>query len=177
MSPKEFGKWRASVLDPTMFARRHRADSLKFFFSSEFFRFTKEGAIMLVSLTPGQVATAVISPTAKGNPSNATLSLITFGSSDPTVFTVVPDPAVPNGCIITGVGNGTATDAKITATATATEADGKTTEQIQGSDDISCSLVTVATPPADAIVFTLTSSTPVPPPVPISSSSLFGAKK
>lgn len=130
---------------------------------------------MLVSLTPGQVATAVISPTAKGNSSNATLSLITFGSSDESVFTVVPDPAVPNGCIITGVGNGTALDATITATATATEADGKTTEQVQGSDDVSCSLVVVTTPPADALIFTLTGGTPVPPPVP--TASLFGAKK
>lgn len=128
---------------------------------------------MLVSLTPGQVAKAVISPTAKGSPSNAKLTNLTFFSSDVSVFTVVSDPAVPNGVIITGVGSGTTTDAKITASATATEADGKTTEQVQGSDDVSCSLA-VVTPVADALIFTLTGTTPTPPPVP--TASLFGAK-
>ncbi len=127
---------------------------------------------MLVSLTPGQVAKATISPTAKGNPSNATLSAITFDSSDATVFTVVPDPAVPNGCIITGVGTGPATTAKIQAKCTATETDGKTTEQISGEDTVDCSLVTASSPVADGLVFTLTSSTPTPPAVPNALSSL-----
>ena len=125
---------------------------------------------MLVSLVPGQVAKAVISPTAQGNPSQATLSAIQFDCSDNTVVTVAPDPAVPNGCIITGVGTGTATAATISATCIATEPDGVTKEQITGSDTVSCSLVIPPPPPpakADGLVFTLTSSgAPPPPPVP-----------
>jgi len=64
-----------------------------------------------------------------GNDSGASLSLYNFTSSDPTVFTVAPDPATPGGAIITFVGDGTA---NLTETAMATEADGTTTESVTG---------------------------------------------
>lgn len=147
-----------------MFHKHHRADALKFFFSTEIFRFSKEGEIMLVALKPGEVAKATIAPTAQGKPSNATLSAIEFDSTDVSVFTVSPDPDVPNGCIITGVGSGTATSAQILAKATATEPDGKTTEQVSGKDDVTCELLPPPPPVADGLVFTLTS--PTPPPIP-----------
>jgi hypothetical protein len=87
-----------------------------------------------------------------GNPSNAKLSAQNFASSDPTIFTVTPDPSNPSGAIITGVGAGTAT---LTETATATEPDGVTTEKIQGVATI---VLTVAPPPpppaAASIAFT-----------------------
>jgi len=144
--------------------KHHRADNLQFFFDCNFFYFAKDGKIMLVSLTPGQVARATVAPTTKGNPSQATLSSIVFSSLDPTVFSVAPDPAVPNGCIITGVGSGTALSAGISATCTATEPDGTTTETISGSDTVSCTLGGgTTTSPADNLVFTLTSSVPNPP--------------
>jgi hypothetical protein len=154
-----------------MFEFKHRADSLEFFFSEEFFRFSRKGQIMLVSLTPGQIAKATVSPTAKGNPSQATLTEISFVSGDPTVFTVIPDPAVPTGCIITGVGSGTALQASITANALATEPNGTTTEQISGSDVVACSLLPPPPPVADGLVFTLTTTTPVPPAVPLTQGS------
>jgi uncharacterized protein YjdB len=85
---------------------------------------------------------------AQGNPSKATLSSVSYTSSDPTVFTVAPDPSVPNGAIITGVAAGTAT---LTEIATATEPDGKTTEQIQGVATI---VLSAAPAVAAGIVFT-----------------------
>jgi hypothetical protein len=150
-----------------MFRRHHHhADGIEFFYSSEFFRFSKEGQLMLVALTPGQVAKAVISPTAQGKPSTATLSSPSFTSSDTSVFTVEDDPAVTNGCIITGVGNGAATRASINATATATEVDGRV-DQVSGSDDVSCELLPPPVAAADGLVFTLTPSVPVAPPIPV----------
>jgi len=127
---------------------------------------------MLVTLTPGQVVNAVVTPTAQGQPSKAVLSSLQFGSTDSTVFSVVQDPAVPNGCIITGVGSGSVLQASITFKATATEPDGVTTEVLQGKDDISCSLIVAQSPVADALVITLTGGTPTPPPVPSALSSL-----
>lgn len=101
---------------------------------------------MQFSMLATQKVTVIGSPIdANGNPSNAVLSNSTYTSSDPTVFTVAPDPNAPNGAIITGAGVGTAT---LTETATATEPDGTTTEQIQG----------VAT-------IVLTAQPPPPPPV------------
>ena len=38
-----------------------------------------------------------------GNPSAAALSNAAYTSSDPTVFTVAPDPATPNGRLILGL--------------------------------------------------------------------------
>lgn len=89
-----------------------------------------------------------------GNPSKAVLSNQTYSSSDPSIFTVAPDPAVPGGAIITGVAAGTAT---LLETATATEPDGTTTEKIQG----------VAT-------IVLTTAPPPPPPVAASIAFTFG---
>lgn len=85
-----------------------------------------------------------------GNPSKAVLSGISYTSSDPTVFTVAADPNVPNGAIITAVGAGTAT---LTEVATATEADGTTTEQIQGVATI---VITTAPPPPPPVAASLT---------------------
>ena len=96
--------------------------------------------------------TAQLGPDGNPIPSTATLSNVTFTSSDTTVFTVATDPANPNGCLITAVAVGTAT---LTATATATEPDGVTTEQIQG---VATGVITSAPPPpppvAASLVFT-----------------------
>lgn len=101
------------------------------------------------------VVSVVASPAkADGSPSKAVLSGLTFTSSDPTIFTVAPDPTTPNGAVVTAVAqSGTAT---LSATATATEPDGKTTESISGSADISIA----AAAPAPAASLTLTFGTP-----------------
>lgn len=97
---------------------------------------------MQLSMLTNQTVTVVGVPVdASGNPSNAVLSTPVYTSSDTTVFTVAPDPAAPNGAIITSVGAGSAT---LTETATATEPDGTTTEQIQGVANI---VVGIAPPP------------------------------
>jgi hypothetical protein len=84
---------------------------------------------------PGQTVSVVATPlTAAGQPSLATLSLLSFTSSDPTLFTVALDPTTPNGAILTAVGPGVSGSATLTAEATATEPDGVTTEQISGTD-------------------------------------------
>jgi hypothetical protein len=75
------------------------------------------------------VSVSVSPVEADGSPSQATLSLDNFVSSDSTVLSVQPDPSNTNGAIIAFTAAGTAT---LTATATATEPDGTTTEQIQG---------------------------------------------
>ena len=92
-----------------------------------------------------------------GGPSPATLSNQVYTSSDPTVFTVAPDPSTPGGAIITAVNLTADVSATLTETATATEPDGKTTEQIQG----------VAT-------IILTGAPPPPPPVASSIGFTFG---
>lgn len=89
--------------------------------------------------------------TAAGGPSAATLSNTSYTSSDPTVFTVAPDPATPNGAIITAVGSGTAT---LTESATATEPDGVTKDNIQGSTPITVGIVAPPPPVATSIGFT-----------------------
>ena len=110
---------------------------------------------MTANVVMGQAPfTAIGSPViADGvTPSKAALSNTSYTSSDSTVFTVAPDPATPNGAIITVVGAGTAT---LTETATATEPDGTTTAQIQGVATI---VVAAAPPPppppAASLVFT-----------------------
>jgi hypothetical protein len=115
-----------------------------------------EGENMTFTMSPINAAGAastvsvVVSPVkADATPSLATLSGISFTSSDPTVFSVASDPATPNGGIVTAVANGTAI---LTSTATATEPDGTTTEVITGAVT-----VVIATPPpapAAALVFT-----------------------
>ena len=92
---------------------------------------------------------------ANGQPSAAVLSSTSYVSSDPTVFTVAPDPATPNGAIITAVANpaqGTSASATLTETATATEPDGTTTETVTGTRTIILS--TPPPGPAAALVFT-----------------------
>jgi hypothetical protein len=86
---------------------------------------------------------------ASGGASTATLSSTSYTSSDPTVFTVAPDPSTPNGAIITGVGVGTAT---LTEVATALEPDGTTTEQVQGVATI---VLTAAPPPPPSVAASL----------------------
>ena len=104
---------------------------------------------MQFHLSATQTASVIGNPvTASGSPSQATLSNPVYSSSDETVFTVAPDPAVQGGAIISAVGAGTAT---LNETATATEPDGKTTENISGAATI---IVTVAAEPAASIAFT-----------------------
>ncbi len=90
-------------------------------------------------------------------PSKATLSGVVYTSSDPTIFTVAPDPNVLNGAILTAVAQpapGTTTSATLTETATATEPDGTTTEQISGVATIVLAAPAPVEPPAAALVFT-----------------------
>lgn len=115
---------------------------------------------MTFSMIFTQAVAVLGSPvTADGTtPSTAKLSNISYSSSDPSIFTVADDPAVPGGAIITGVAAGTAT---LTETALATEPDGTTTEQIQGV----ATIVLTSTPPppppvAASIVFTFGSPQP-----------------
>ena len=108
-------------------------------------------------LLVGQTVSAIGSPVdVNDKPSAATLSATVYTSSDTTIFTVAPDPATPNGAIITAVGAGSAT---LTETATATEPDGATTEQIQGVDTIVVSAVPPP-PPLPAVKLTFTYGTP-----------------
>jgi len=114
---------------------------------------------MQFNMLATQKVTVIGSPIdANGNPSPAVLSNPVYTSSDETIFTVVPDPNVPNGAIITGVAAGTAT---LTETAVATEPDGTTTEKIQGVATI---VLTTAPPPpppvASGIAFTFGTPTP-----------------
>lgn len=108
---------------------------------------------MQFSMLSTQRVSVIGSPVnASGDASSATLSNVTYSSSDSTVFTVSADPSTPNGAIITGIGVGTAT---LTEAATATEPDGTTTETIQGVATI---VLTAAPPPpppvAASLVFT-----------------------
>ena len=92
---------------------------------------------------------------ADGTPSRAALSGVSYSSSDSSVFTVAPDPNVPNGAIITAVAvppEGTTASATLTETATATEPDGTTTEVVTGTATIILSVPPAA--PAAALVFT-----------------------
>ena len=114
---------------------------------------------------PGQTVSVVASPfTGAGEPSQATLSLLSFTSSDPTLFTVALDPNTPNGAILTSVGPGASGSATLTAEATATEPDGVTTEQISGTDTETYSSVTPPPPPAVAASLGFTYGPINPPP-------------
>lgn len=116
---------------------------------------------MAFTMRQDQSVSVIGSPVdASGNPSKATLSLVNYGSSDTTVFTVAPDPNTPNGAIIKAVGPGTAT---LDEKATATEPDGKTTEIIEGQVVITITAVPPPPPPpapAASIVFTFGVPTP-----------------
>jgi hypothetical protein len=119
----------------------------------------QQGGNMSVTLNPGQAVSFTVSPVnAQGGASQATLSKLTYASSDAAVFSVAPDPNNANGGIVTaGTNLPTTPDAAvITASATATEPDGVTTETISGQDT-----VTVITTP------------PPPPPPPVAASLVF----
>ena len=100
-----------------------------------------------------------------GNPAKATISNITFQSSDSTIFTVGVDPTDPTKGVITAVAAGTAT---LTGQATATEPDG-TQHSVSGA---ATGNITAAPPPpppqATALTFTFGTAVPVgaPPPPP-----------
>jgi len=114
---------------------------------------------------PGQTVSVVVAPlTAAGAPSLATLSLLSFTSSDPTLFTVALDPSTPNGAILTAVGPGASGSASLTAEATATEPDGVTTEQISGSDTETFASVGPPPPPPVAASLGFTYGPINPPP-------------
>lgn len=102
------------------------------------------------TLSPGQVLGFTVTPLdAAGNPSKATLSSLSVSSSDPAVFTVVPDPASPNtrGIATAGTPPVSPDAAVLTAIATATEPDGKT-EKVQGTDTVT--VITTPPPPPPA---------------------------
>lgn len=113
-----------------------------------------------MQLFTNEIVTVIGAPVdAALNPSRATLSGTSYSSSDSSVFTVAPDPAVPNGAIVTVVGVGSAT---LTETATATEPDGKTTEQISGAIAITVEVAPPPPPPpAAGLVFTFGTPTKV----------------
>lgn len=96
-------------------------------------------------------------------PSTATLSNVTYTSSDPTVFTVAPDPTVAGGGIVAAIGAGSAT---LTESATATEPDGSTTEVITGSATIVVTPVIPTPGVAAALVLSFGAPFPTPPPNP-----------
>lgn len=104
-----------------------------------------------------------------GNPviGTATLSNLSFDSSDVTVFTVAPDPSTPNGFIVTAVGSGLdestvppieLVTATLAANATATETNG-VTNSVAGEATVN---VTAGAAP------------PPPPPVTTSLGFVFG---
>ena len=80
---------------------------------------------MEISISPTQSVSVIGLPVKSG----AVLSNTQYSTSNPAVFIVEVDPAIPNGIIIIAVAPGTAT---LTETATETEADGTTTEIAQG---------------------------------------------
>jgi hypothetical protein len=91
------------------------------------------------TLTPGQSLGFTLSPlTAAGAPSPATLSNLSFQTSDSSVFTVTADPANPNtrGIATAGSPSVSPDAAVLTCSALATEPDGVTTETITGSDTV-----------------------------------------
>jgi hypothetical protein len=137
---------------------RHRHRAKQMAFTIAFKSITVQGVRMTFTMLPGQSVTAVVSPVlADGTTaSRATLSNVTYTSSDPTVLTAVQDPTNPSAVIITGLG--VAGSAIVTASATATEADGVTTEVITGA----VTVVLAVPPPAPAAALVFTFGTPTP---------------
>lgn len=105
---------------------------------------------MNVQMLPTDVKRSTVSPVkADGTPSSATLSSVTFSSSNPALATVAADPTNPNTVVITGLGQ--PGSIVVTANATGTEPDGVTTEPLTGA-----LTVTLAVPPpapATALAF------------------------
>jgi hypothetical protein len=129
------------------FPHRHRARKLKMTFRWDQREAT--GDHMQFHFAPGQKATVIGNPvTATGAPSQASLSNVVYTSSDPTIFTVAPDPSTVNGAIVTAVAGGTAT---LNETALATEPDGTTTETISGAATV---IVVAPVPPAASLALT-----------------------
>lgn len=97
------------------------------------------------------------------NKSPASLSQQQYSSSDPTIFSVTPDPNTPGGAIITCVATpaaGQSVSATLTENATATEPDGTTTEQITGSITIVLNGPGAPPPPPPAASIGFTFGTP-----------------
>ena len=112
--------------------RHHRARHLALNFT--WCNKSIKGQHMTFSMLANQSVPVIGSPVkADGSPSSATLSGVSYASSDPTVFSVAADPNTPNGAIVTGVAAGTAI---LSESATATESDGVTQESITGSATI-----------------------------------------
>jgi hypothetical protein len=143
---------------------RSRKRRIRFTFMQYSFKII--GEEMTFTMLSNQSVSVVGSPVdASGNPSKATLSNISYSSSDSTVFTVAADPATPGGAIITGVGAGTAT---LSESATATEPDGVTTESVTGTATIT--LTTSGSGVAASLVFTFGAPTSqAAPPVTVAS--------
>lgn len=145
--------------------RRHRAHHLLLHFSWRGISIQGEHLVISEPLTVGFSVQASGSPVqADGTtPSAATLSNVVFASSDPTIFTVAPDPTVAGGAIVAAIGAGSAT---LTMTALATEPDGTTTETITGSATVIVT-PTIPTPGvAAALVLSFGAPFPTPPPNP-----------
>jgi hypothetical protein len=151
------------LFDRREHGEHHRAHRLRFSFT--WCGLTFKGENMTFTMPPFNPAgipskvPAIGSPVqADGTtPSEATLSAAAYTSSDPTIFTVAPDPKTPNGAIITAVAApaaGLTVSATLQETAIATEADGTTTETISGVATIVIAAPAPATPPAAALVFT-----------------------
>lgn len=111
---------------------------------------------MAVTLSPGEVRGFTVSPLdAAGNPSKATLSGLSFTTSDPAVFTVAPDTTNPLRGIATAGTPPVSPDAAVlTATGTATEPDGTTTEQVTGTDTVTVITTPPPPPPAASLAIT-----------------------
>lgn len=149
------------LLDRWDRGKRHHAHHLRFTFKWRGISIQGERLVISEPLTVGFSVQVSGSPVqADGTtPSTATLSNVTYTTSDPAVFTVAPDPTVAGGGIVAAVGAGSAT---LTESATATEPDGSTTEVITGSATV---VVTPVIPtPGVAAALVLSFGTPFPTP-------------
>lgn len=145
--------------------KRHRAHHLLLTFKWRGISIQGEHLMISEPLTVGFSVQASGSPVqADGTtPSAATLSNVVFASSDPTIFTVAPDPTVAGGGIVAAIGAGSAT---LTMTALATEPDGTTTETITGSATVVVTPVIPTPGIAAALVLSFGAPFPTPPPNP-----------
>lgn len=149
---------------------KHRARHLTFSFSWCGRSVKGKGNHMqFTGMNPNDVVAVVGAPIkADGTQSLAVLSNQSYQSSDPTVFTVSPDPITPGGAVITLVGSPGASgiSATLTETATAIEPDGVTTEVITGSE-----LITFmgGPPPPSGVAASIVFSFGTPGPGPVAS--------
>lgn len=134
------------VLSAVLSLLPERPEAVSLAFSFSFTDFSIQGENMTATMLPTDTKRSTVSPVmADGvTPSTATLSAISFTSSDPTIATATPDTTNPATVVLTGLGKpGTVI---ITSSATATEPDGTTTEVITGS----LTLILAVPPPAPA---------------------------